>query len=350
MKKLVFPVIVVTAFILGVILDQNFNLLDNFKRINFEDFPQTKQSETGLYSGFDLTDNQFKNLLKSKTLNTNGKIYKLLSVQNLNSSIEGYRIEVDDATKVGQPDIFPLGGGLIIYNQISGQAIQLYNSMVWLNEFNDYQYGLSNISLLQDINKDGLQEFAVVATNGGNSIAAQNMYIFQITKDGKYKLLNPDLSNSLHLNVSGILDIKDNGEYELIVTDNGWEISSCTDHASGPIVDHVYSWDNKNEYVENSINYPEHYQKIIDTDITKQCSGNKDFCFGPALNQYFAYKQIWKEKEGWNSFLDFTKGVTNSVWPSKSCRAYVIKLHNNGQNITTPKLTTDELINYNSEK
>jgi len=350
MKKLVFLIIVITAFVLGVILEQKFNLLSNFKKINFEDFPQTKKGQTGLYSGFDLTDSQFKDLLKSKTLNTNGKIYKLLSVQNLDSFIDGYRVEIADASKIGQPDIFPLGEGLIVYNQTSGEAIQLYNSMVWFNEFNDYQYGLSYTSLFQDINKDRLQEFAVVATNGGNSIAAQNMYIFQITKDGKYKLLNPDLSSNLHLNVSGVSDIKNNGEYELIVTNNDWEISSCTDHASGPIIDHVYSWDNKNGYVENSINYPEHYQKIIDIDITKQCSGNKDFCFGPALNQYFAYKQIGKEKEGWNSFLDFTKGVTNSIWPSRSCRAYVIKLHNDGQNITSPRLTTDELTNYNSEK
>ena len=336
MKKcLVVTVTAILFLLIGIFLQWKFNLLVNIKGANFIIFPQTRLAETGSYSDYDLDSSQFANLLRFKSVNTGKKIYKLISTQNLEDTVQGYRIEVDDPTKQGEQDVFPLASGLIIYNQISGKAIQFYGGFVWLNEFNGYQYGLSNTSYVRDVNNDGLNEFDVLISDGGNGFVTPN-YILQITSDGGFKLLNPDLSSNQHEAVGSIQDLKDDGKYELIIEDNDWEISSCTDHSSGPLIDHVYSWDSQKGYVDNSINYPEYYQQIIDTDISKQCSGTKDFCFGPALNQYFAYKQMGREKEGWTKFLQLTDGVVNSSWPSKTCRDYVISQHNQNKEITNP--------------
>jgi len=331
------------SFVLGIFIQDRFNLIKNNLKIVFNDFPETKQGEMGLPSKYDLSNKQFGKLIESKKIIINNNLYELTASQYLDDGIIGYSVEVNDASKVGQPDTFPIVEGLIVHNQKSGRAIQFYDMAIQMMDFTPHEYLLTGKLYLPDINNDKLKEFAITTSSGGNSLASSKILIFQITQEGKYKLLNPNLDINPHLNISGVSDIDQDGIYELIVTDDDWEISSCTDHASGPITVYIYSWNNEKGYIENSSKYPKYYQDMIARDISKECSGKKDFCFGPALQRYFAYKQMGKEKEGWTEFLRMTNGVSDSMWPSKTCLKHVINLHNSNQTIVPPNKTTEEL-------
>ena len=78
--------------------------------------------------------------------------------------------------------------------------------------------------------------------------------------------------------------------------------------------------------------------------IRKKCSGKKEFCLGPALHKYFAYKQSGRDSEGWNEFLMLTSGVSNVIWPSKACLNRIIELHDAGEEITPPTTRSFELM------
>jgi len=333
-KKLAVFVLVGIIIIVLSLVNKSF-----YQRLTFANFPQLRFGEMSLLSEFDINSKQFNELSLKQVFNIENKRYRLTEVQYLNDYLTSYKLEVTDKNKDGQLDAFPLTKGLILVDKNMHKAIQLYDTYIGL-----YEDGLFDSSALQDINNDGEVELVVQASSGGNSLASSRIYIFQFT-NLEINLLNPNFVEDFNLNVSGISDINFDGIYELVVTDDDWEISSCTDHASGPIKYYIYAWSDEGKYVDDSHAYPEFYRKIIDKNISDVCSGNKEFCFGPALEKYFAHKQIGEEREGWNSFLRSTEGVIDSMWPSKACRNYLINLHTKNEKLSAPTLDTKELLN-----
>lgn len=354
--KIFILVIILAAFVVGVISQAKFNLPNLVLKTNFINFPDIKNQEYGLLSDFDLTDTLFKSLVQNGKLVIKNRTYKLITSEDLSSDIKSFRVEVNHVAEERQAEEPPLAQGLIVLNQKSNSAIQLYDQFVSLKPKNTYGTGFSNIageSFLNDINKDGLQEFLVSSSTGGNGWAGSKEYIFQITNNGGYKLLSPTFVNENNKSIQEVKDLDGDGVDEIVVIDSGWEITSCTDHASAPYNQYVYSWDDKKGYVENSAKYPKFYQdtlefynniKDINGNESKICSGDMYYCFGPALSQYFAYKNMGKEAEGWNRFLQLTHAVNNSMWPSKACREFVIKEHDLGKPIIPPDLTIDQLM------
>lgn len=254
-----------------------------------------------------------------------------------------YNVKVEPEKPVDAD--YRFGEGLIVQAIDSNTVLQAYLEQIWADKdiISSFEVFPNLVSFL-DINKDGLKEFVIHGYYGGNSISSEVKKIFQLN-NGKFNELNLDgVSYESRYVLSSILDIDDDGLYEAVVIDTDWEISSCTDHSSGPLRYMIYSW-NGEKYVENSKEFPQYYDQNINRDIDKECSNKKEFCFGPALGKYFAYKQAGKEKEGWNKFLESTKGVENLMWPSKSCLNYVINLHNTDQEIISPEQTTSELMN-----
>lgn len=232
-------------------------------------------------------------------------IYTLIVSQEL----DGYRSQASE--------------GVIAKNKSSGAILQLYLPTI---RFVDY--------LDRDINKDGVQDLVIEGETPGNSSLSHVIRVFEVTKEGFNELL-PELNADNGMGISQVTDLNKDGIYEIIVTDNAWEISNCTDHSSGPLRFLVYSWDN-GVYKDSSEKFSKFYQEAINIDLIDSCSDKKEFCFGPALGKYFAYKQAGREKEGWQTFLKLTDGVQNYIWPSMACRSYLIKHHEAGKLFNPP--------------
>lgn len=337
MSRLFLVFILVVVFFLGnFTLNQNNFLGISKKGIEFADFPKTRKVESGLLDGFNLDSKSVRELVSKGKTEIGNNLYMLTQVQILDQDMIAYGMEIKDIKNNEKSfmskNSYPFISGLVVLNKRVNKAFQLYYPSVW---FSVLAGDLAPV-YLKDINLDGSKEFVVEAYRGGNSMSATNYYIFQV-KDSGFKLLNPDLSANPKLSIYDIYDSDFDGKWELIVIDDTWEISRCTDHAQGPISYSLYSWKDSFGYVDDSLNYQRYYQNIIDDDISDDCSGKKEFCFGPALHKYFAYKNAGKEPEGWAKFLELTKGVTNMSWPSKTCLDYVVNLHEQNKEIVPPR-------------
>lgn len=330
-------IIVATIFLIGLRQSLKSFISISGNRVEFVDFPKTRKGEMGLLDGFNIDFKKAKKLIDKGKVEVKNNLYQITQIQILNQDLTAYEMEIkdknnDEKSFMSKND-YPSISGIIIFNKKSGKAIQLYYASIWLDTL-----GGDLIPIyLEDINLDKNLEFIIKTYKGGNSVAANQYYIFQVDSNDNFKFLNPDIRDKPQLNISEIFDYDFDNNWEIIVSDNTWEITRCTDHSDGPISYSIYSWKDGVGYVENSINYQKYYQNIIDDDISKRCSGLKDFCFGPALKKYFAYKMAGRENEGWKKFLELTKGVKNRPWPSEKCLNYVIKLHDSEQDIVPPK-------------
>ena len=188
----------------------------------------------------------------------------------------------------------------------------------------------------QDINKDGKKELVVRYNDMGNAWLGRKFGIYQEVYGGFQNII-PELEWENHLGISKVSDLNQDGVQELIIIDDIWEITHCACHADSPIRYLIYSWKD-DKYQDASKEFGSFYQDYIDKDLSEKCSGEKEFCFGNALTKYFAYKQSGREEEGWKIFLALTEGVEDLVWPSKTCRDYVIRLHDEGKEIIPPNL------------
>jgi hypothetical protein len=301
----------------------------SFKKdvINFIDFPKTVKGELCLGDKLNIDSKKARQLIDNNSLEIKNNLYQITQTQILNQDLKAYELTVSNKDKKN------ISNGIIIFNKKTNEAIQLYCLSVYLDVLPEDNL---SASYLKDINLDGNQEFIIHTYSGGNSLASKQYYIFQITNDGNLKFLNPDISNNSKLHINNILDINFDGKKELVIIDNTWELSGCTDNASSPISHLIYSWKDGVGYVEDSANYQDYYQNIIDEPISKIYSDSKEFYLGPALNKYFAYKIIDREEEGWKKFLELTNGIEDGLWPSKKCLDHIIKLHDLKQEIVPP--------------
>lgn len=193
---------------------------------------------------------------------------------------------------------------LILYELKGQNLVVLFDTTEWdLKLGNDIG---GDSFRVEDINKDGLKEFVVSRSQGGNCWTCASLLVFQV-KDHKAKQFLGKLPWSQA--IYEIRDLNGDGIKELIVIDAEWEDESGLCHACSPKIDVIYAW-KKDDYKESSIEFPSYYDDRIreaEIEIQKRIR-ERDFLdhyIGSSMAVFFDYLQKGQKEKGWEIFANY---------------------------------------------
>jgi hypothetical protein len=193
---------------------------------------------------------------------------------------------------------------LVVYELKGENLAELFDTTEWVLELGN---DLSGDSFrVEDINKDGLKEFVVSRSQGGNCWICASLLVFQV-KDHKARqfLSNLPWAQAIY----EIRDLNGDGIKELIVIDSEWEDKSGLCHTCSPKIDIIYTW-KKDDYKEASIEFPFYYDnkiKELETEIQKRIR-ERDFLdhyIGSSMAVFFDYLQKGQKEKGWEVFSNY---------------------------------------------
>lgn len=181
---------------------------------------------------------------------------------------------------------------------------------------------------INDFNKDGKEDIVVSGVIGANIPFRE---VYSVSELGIEELNIRDQKGD----ISGFNDLNGDGISELVISDRSWIKSVCWPGPSDLYFDYIYAWKNGG-YEDSSAEFPKNFDARIEEEIPASCLNENEFCIGPALKKYFAYKASGEEEKGWKVFLDITRDVSNKINNEEICRNYVIGLHDEGKEIFPP--------------
>ena len=192
---------------------------------------------------------------------------------------------------------------LVVYDMKGKNLAVLFDTTDW-----DLELG-NNVSgdsfRVEDINKDGLKEFVVSRSQGGNCWNCVSLLVFQVRDHKANKFLNKlPWSQAIH----EIRDLNGDGIKELIVLDAEWEEAGLC-HACSPQIDIIYTW-KQDDYKEASIGFPYYYdnkireaEKEIQAEIRERDA--LDSYIGSSMAIFFDYIQKGQKEKGWKIFKNY---------------------------------------------
>ncbi len=193
---------------------------------------------------------------------------------------------------------------LVVYELKDGKLTDIYSSSEWVLDFGTGEYGDS--ITVADINKDGLKEFVISGSTGGNCWRCSYLRIFQVRDHRVVELLG-DLPENYVL--VGLRDLAEDGMEEVLVLDAQWEFYMDLCHACSPSVTLVYKWE-KDGYKEASSDFPSYYDEEID-DLEQQIKDmslderGTDYYMGRAISIFLNYFEKWEKEKGWEVFRNY---------------------------------------------
>jgi hypothetical protein len=222
-------------------------------------------------------------------------IYESLDHKN-QQVIAIIRFEAKD--KIGQQD------SLVVYELKDGKLVDIYNASEWVLDFGNNLNGDS--VTVADINKDGLKEFVITGSTGGNCWTCSYLRIFQVKGHRVIELLS-DLPESQV--VIGLRDLAGNGMEEVLVLDAQWEFYSDLCHACSPSVNLVYKWE-KDKYLDRSREFTSYYDEVINElqqeikDMSPDERGT-DYYMGRVVSMFLNYVEKGEKEKGWEVFKNY---------------------------------------------
>jgi hypothetical protein len=193
---------------------------------------------------------------------------------------------------------------LVVYELKGENLAGLFDTTEWVLELGNDIGGDS--FRVEDINKDGLKEFVVSRSLGGNCWTCASLLVFQV-KDHKARQFLGKLPWSQA--ITEIRDLNGDGIKELIVLDAEWEDESGLCHACSPQIDIIYAW-KKDDYREASIEFPSYYDDRIreaESEIQKRIRERDglDYYIGSSMATFFDYIQKGQKAKGWEIFANY---------------------------------------------
>ena len=175
----------------------------------------------------------------------------MLSIGDINSDGAADFVAGDPMYSIGS---YTFEGAFWIYSGIDGSVIS------WSTGTPSSFFG-SSVALLDDIDGDGIPEFAIGAPNEGGSGV---VHIFSLGKGGMVKdYFSPDPNANFGVSLSSIGDLDSDGHVDLIVGANRYDGSAGNDIGAayllssftGNVIHRLEGWDSLNEFgkVVNSI-------------------------------------------------------------------------------------------------
>lgn len=288
-----------------------------------------------------LTDKSIASLL-SRQYVLQGEYEYFVTEKHLHDDLELYGVKV--VQNYDKQEKAEVGQGIIAVNKPSGSHIRLIDASGLVKyDFGRIQPGGHTY---KDMNADGKREFIITEIGFLSSVRAAYEVIFQLTEKG-FKRIAEDTYSGIQgfenqnskLFTYDVVDLDNDGLYELKVIDVTWESNICMDHGSSPIIERILVWEN-GKYIGATERFQDRYKKLRSEKTSRvnvACTEKKDFCLGPALSEYLFMTAYGHEKEGWEKFLRVTEGVPDTSWPSNKCRNYIVRAHKEGREIIPPK-------------
>lgn len=322
------------------------------KRVTLTHFEYEKSVEETYNKPYRLSEREILKLLKKDRLEKGELEYSVNSRREANEELVLCTVEIVKGFVPGISEGI-VSQGIIVENLKAGVVLQQYLPKIYFigieggSYLDNYgrlreKYGIDDFYL--DINKDGVKELIIERRyDMDNSWLSTERDIYQPTSEGFKNLLPPEVKRTNGLGLGGLQDFDRDRIYELIILDNTWEDTGCTDHGVAPIKYLVYSW-RDNGYRDVTEESPLYAYQVGLTSgwlkgLSERCIGKaNEECFGFALFTYFSHQRAGREEEGWQLFLDLTRSVQDLTWPSKTCRDYVIRLRDEGKEITPPPM------------
>lgn len=200
--------------------------------------------------------------------------------------------------KIGQQD------SLVVNEFKDGKLTDIYSTSEWVLDLGNHLNGDS--VTVADINEDGLKEFVVTGSTGGNCWTCTYLRIFQV-KDHHVIELPADLPETQV--VIGIQDLKGDGLKELLVLDAQWEFYMDLCHACSPSVNLVYKWE-KDKYLDRSGEFPSYYDeeiKGLEQEIKDMSADERgtDYYMGRVISIFLNYLEKGEKEKGWEVFKNY---------------------------------------------
>jgi len=207
-------------------------------------------------------------------------------------------IHWDEKDKTGQQD------SLVVYELKDGKLTDIYSTSEWVLDLGNNLNGDS--VTVADINKDGLKEFVVTGSTGGNCWTCSYLQIFQV-RDHRVVELLTDLPESYV--VIGLRDLAGNGLEEVLVLDAQWEFYMDLCHACSPSVNLVYKWE-KDKYLDRSGEFSSYYDeeiKGLQQEIKEMSPDERgtDYYMGRAISIFLNYYEKGEKEKGWEIFKNY---------------------------------------------
>ena len=193
---------------------------------------------------------------------------------------------------------------LVVYEFTDGKLTDIYNTSEWVLDFGNNLNGDS--VTVADINKDGLKEFVVTGSTGGNCWTCSYLQIFQV-REHRVIDLSSDLPDAQV--IVGLRDLAADGLEELLVLDAQWEFYMDLCHACSPSVTLVYKW-GANAYKQASSDFPSYYDEEID-DLEQQIKDmspderGTDYYMGRVISIFLNYLEKGDKEKGWEVFKNY---------------------------------------------
>jgi hypothetical protein len=200
--------------------------------------------------------------------------------------------------KIGQQD------SLVVNEFKDGKLTDIYSTSEWVLDLGNHLNGDS--VTVADINEDGLKEFVVTGSTGGNCWTCTYLRIFQV-KDHHVIELPADLPETQV--VIGIQDLKGDGLKELLVLDAQREFYMDLCHACSPSVNLVYKWE-KDKYLDRSGEFPSYYDeeiKGLEQEIKDMSADERgtDYYMGRVISIFLNYLEKGEKEKGWEVFKNY---------------------------------------------
>ncbi|HVP36520.1 MAG TPA: hypothetical protein VMT04_05940 [Terriglobales bacterium] len=219
------------------------------------------------------------------------------SLDNQNKQIIAI-IHFEEKDKIGQQD------SLVVYELKDGKLADIYNTSEWILDLGNNLNG--DDVTITDINKDGLKEFVITGSTGGNCWTCSYLRIFQVKGHRVLELLNDLPENYV---IKGLKDLADDGSEEVLVVDAQWEFYMDLCHACSPGVTLVYKWE-KDKYREDSKDFPSYYDENISEleqeikDMSPDERGT-DYYMGRAISIFLNYLEKGEKDKGWEVLKNY---------------------------------------------
>jgi len=207
-------------------------------------------------------------------------------------------IHFETKDKTGQQD------SLVVYELKDGKLTDIYSISEWVLDFGNNLNGDS--VTVADINKDGLKEFVVTGSTGGNCWNCSYLKVFQ-SKNHQVFELSKDLPETQV--IIGLKDLMGDGLEELLVLDAQWEFYMDLCHACSPSVNLVYKWE-KDKYLDRSGEFPSYYDEEIrglEQEIKDMSADERgtDYYMGRVISIFLNYYEKGEKEKGWEVFKNY---------------------------------------------
>lgn len=193
---------------------------------------------------------------------------------------------------------------LVVYELKDGKLTDIYSTSEWVLDFGTGEYGES--ITVADINKDGLKEFVINGSTGGNCWRCSYLRIFQ-ARDHRVVELLTDLPETCV--IVSLRDLAEDGLEEVLVLDAQWEFYMDLCHACSPSVTLIYKWE-KDKYFDRSREFPSYFDEEIEglkQDIKEMSPDERgtDYYMGRAISIFLNYFEKGEKEKGWEVFKNY---------------------------------------------